>query len=80
MAQMMVRNIDDGDADLLRVKARSEGVSAEEMARRAIRAMVRPRYAELLAQLDEVRIEPPPGFDSLTELRRLRDGDDDADR
>ena len=80
MPQMLVRNLEEEIVDRLRAKARLEGVSAEEMARRAIREAVRPTYAELLEEIDRIRVSPPPDFDSLTELRRLRDGDDDANR
>jgi plasmid stability protein len=79
MAQLLVRNIDENVMDALRRKAKAEGLSLEEMARRALRDIARPSREELLAEIDRIRAmsKADPTFDSTRELRKLRDGDDD---
>ena len=78
MAQVLVRNLEEEVVETLRRRAKAAGTSLEEFARRALREAARPSRAELLAEIDRIRAMSRPGdFDSLTELRRLRDGDDD---
>lgn len=79
MAQVLVRNVEKDVVDRLRIKAKARGTSLEEEARCALRVAARPSRAELLAEIDRIRAmsKPDPNFDSVQELRRLRDGDDE---
>ncbi|TDR93264.1 FitA-like ribbon-helix-helix domain-containing protein [Enterovirga rhinocerotis] len=79
MAQVLVRNLEEGVVQELRRKARASGTSLEEFARRALREAARPSKADLIAEIDRIRAQSTRGMvDSGAELRRLRDGEDDG--
>lgn len=78
MASMSIRNIDDEDYELLRVRAARHGRSMEAEARAALAALVRPEQPErslmsewrqAFAELGGVELDIPP----RTELPRVPD-------
>ena len=78
MAQLLVRNLQPGVLDALRHRARDNGTSTEEEARRALAAAVAPGIQGWRARADALaaRIGPLPGPDSTELLRQARDRDE----
>lgn len=73
MAQLLVRKLEDEVVERLRSKAKADGISLEEVARRALREAARPTREEIVAEIDRIRARSAQGdFDSSAELRRLR--------
>ena len=82
MAQVLVRDVDDEIVVSLKRKAKEKGTSLQQVAREALAAAARPSREELLAEIDRIRlsVRTDVAFDSLAELRKLRDGNDEDDR
>ena len=75
MGQLVIDHVDDGVLAALHARARENGCSVEEEARRALEAAVR---ADALGRLEAVRQKMPAasGEDTLEILRRDRARDD----
>ena len=80
MGQILIRNLDDAVLSALRGRAKDNGLSVEEEARRALTASVGLTREEAVRRLDEIRarIGRLPGESSLDMLRQDRARDDDA--
>ena len=55
MGQVLVRNLEDDVIARLKIKARSDGSSLEELARKVLREAAKPSQAELWAEADCLR-------------------------
>jgi plasmid stability protein len=55
MADILVRNVDKETARRLKEKAAAKGTSANEIAREALKAYVKPDKAEAWAEADRIR-------------------------
>ncbi len=79
MAQMVIRNLDDGVMEALRRRAAQNRTSAEEEARRALAASVGfdPEAWRAEARALAKEIGPLPGPDSTVLLRMDRYGEED---
>ena len=75
MAQMIVRNIDDGVAERFKARAKAEGKSAEQLLRELVETAARPDIAEILGDLDAIRetTRGRPVVDPVTSIREDRD-------
>lgn len=74
MGQMLVRNLEDDVIERLRQLAKSEGVSLEEVSRRALRAHARPCQDEIIAAVESIRaLSSPSDADSTSYIREMRD-------
>lgn len=74
MGQVLVRNLEDDVIEDLRQKAKSDGVSLEEVSRRALREYVRPCRDEILAAVDSIRaLSSRSDTDSTFYIREMRD-------
>ncbi len=74
MGQLLVRNLEDDVIERLRQKARSDGVSLEELSRRALRNYARPCRRDVLAEIDRTRaLSKPSKVDSTVYIREMRD-------
>jgi plasmid stability protein len=60
MGQIIVRKLDDAIIKRLKQRAKSQGVSLEEVVRRVLSEAVKPNKAELLKELDRIRAMSPP--------------------
>ena len=80
MAQVLVRDLDDDIVTTLKRRAKARGTSLQEIAREALTVAARPSREEALSEIDRIRssVRSDVAFDSLAELRRLREGEDDA--
>ena len=78
MSQILVRNVEPGVLDALRRRARENGTSAEEEARRALAAAVTPGLDGWRARAEALagRLGRLPGPDSTELLRKARDRDE----
>ena len=73
MATIIIRNLDDGVAERLRVQARLRGVSVEQEARRLLAAGTQLTRAEIAARAAAIRARQRPhrsrGVDLIREDR-----------
>jgi plasmid stability protein len=81
MVDILVRNVDDATAALLKRKAKAAGKSVNDIAREALRAAVRPNKEEVWAEIDRFRerIHARVGrdlSDSTADIRKDRDNDE----
>lgn len=60
MAQLLVRNLDDGVAERLKVQAAQSGRSLEAEVRAILELAARPSRADLLAEADAIRARSRP--------------------
>lgn len=60
MGQVVIRNIDDGVIETLRVRAAAMKKSLEQSLREILTAAAKPSRAELLAEVDRIRAMTPP--------------------
>jgi len=81
MGRVLIRNLDEEVLDALRLRAAREGVSLEEVARRALAEAVDSRKEAALRDLDAFRsrIGRLPGESSVETLRRDRARDEYKD-
>lgn len=79
MAQMMIRNLDEGTAATLKRRAIARRTSVEEEARRALAASAAPDLQSLIARMNAIsaRIGPLKGPSIVEDLRADRARDDD---
>lgn len=75
MGQVLIRKVDDNVLDRLKQRATAEHKSLEQSLREALAEMAKPSRAELLADLDRLRIEiaaqePDGQYPSAEELIR----------
>jgi plasmid stability protein len=77
VVDILVRNVEEDVARALKAKAAHEGTSLNEIAREALRNVVKPQKIELLAELDRIRAMTPRRLDDSTRLiREDRDNDE----
>jgi plasmid stability protein len=77
MVDILVRNVEEDVARALKEKAKTAGVSLNEIARAALRNEVKPSKAEVLAELDRIRaMSPYSAVDSTALIREDRDNDE----
>src|SRR3954467_2304423 len=77
MVDILVRNGEEDVARALKEKAKTAGVSLNEIARAALRNDVKPSKAEVLAELDRIRaMSPYSAVDSTALIREDRDSDE----
>lgn len=77
MAQVLVRGLEQDVVDRLKAKAKANGTSVEEVARKALRDVARPDREEIIAELDRIRAMTPKKLDDTTPLiREYRDNDE----
>ena len=77
MVDILVRNVEEDVARALKEKAKTAGVSQNEIARAALRNDVKPSKAEVLAELDRIRaMTPYSPVDSTELIREDRDNDE----
>jgi plasmid stability protein len=55
MSDILIRNVDDETARLLKAKAKAKGASVSETALEVIRQGVKPTKAEAWAEVDRIR-------------------------
>ncbi|KAF0230802.1 MAG: hypothetical protein FD175_1249 [Beijerinckiaceae bacterium] len=84
MGQIVVRKIDDGLLDRLRMVAKDRNLPLEAFARNVLEEAAQRRTAaetrEWLKKLDEVRdMTLVKGLDSVPLIRKLREGDETDD-
>jgi plasmid stability protein len=75
MGQMIVRKLDDNVIERIKKKAKLEGTSAEQVARKALTDAFKPSRDELIARMEAIRAKSKPtsGQDIIDEIRRDRD-------
>lgn len=82
MADLKVRNLDDGVASILRERAKAKGVSMEEEIRRTLTESATAEREALVARLRALHAEqgasrggrePDPDLDSVRLIREERD-------
>jgi plasmid stability protein len=75
MAQMIVRNIDEGVAERFKAKAKAQGKSAEQFLRDIMAEEVKPTREELFRTLDEIRggTAGKAVIDPVSSIRQDRD-------
>jgi len=80
MGRILIRNVDDGVIATLKRRARENGTSTEEEARRSLAADAGFDREAWLRRLDEIRRQngPQTGPTSLEILREDRARDDEA--
>jgi plasmid stability protein len=78
MGRILIRNLDDVVLDALRGRARENGSSVEEEARRALAAAVGSSRADALRRIEALhaKMGPDRGESTLEILRRDRARDD----
>jgi plasmid stability protein len=78
MGQILIRNLDDATLDALRDRAREQGLSVEEAARRALAAALGISREEALRRIDALHAKMGlvGGESTLEILRRDRARDD----
>lgn len=78
MAQVLVRQLDDGVVERLKRKAAARGVSLEGYVRELMNRDAAEDRAALIGQIRAMReAQPPQTSDSTDFIRRWRDGDRD---
>lgn len=60
MGQVVIRNIDDGVLERLKVRAAEQHKSLEQSLRELLAEAAKPSRAELLAEVDRIRAMTPP--------------------
>lgn len=60
MAQVVIRNIDDGVMERLRARAAAEKKSLEQTLREILVAAAKPSRAEIMEELRRIRAMSPP--------------------
>lgn len=78
MADIKVRNLDERVADVLRTRAKQQGISFEEVVRRVLAASVASDMEAFARRAAAIRAatadqEPDPEFDSVRLIREQRD-------
>ena len=74
MVDILVRNVDQATAALLKKRAKAEGKSFNDIAREALRGWVKPGKAELIEEFRRVRtMSPYSDIDSTALIREARD-------
>ncbi|HMJ41505.1 MAG TPA: ribbon-helix-helix protein, CopG family [Pseudolabrys sp.] len=77
MADILVRNLDDDIARRLKEKAKANGTSVNETARKALAAYVKPSKAEAWAEIDRLRAKiGKVSGDSTADIREDRDNNE----
>ena len=77
MGQMLVRNIEDDLLLRLKSKAKAQGLSLAEFARRTLEEAAGPSRDELWAEVDRIRaLTPKPLESSAWLIREDRDNDE----
>lgn len=75
MAQVIVRNLDDGVVDSLKQKAKAKGHSLEQELRDILIEAAKPTHADVLAEVDRIRAMTPRTIDMDIEAI-IREGRD----
>lgn len=77
MVDILVRNVEEDLARLMRERARAQKTSMNELIRTALHEFFKPSQEEVWAEIDRVRsrIGPVPG-DSTALIREDRDNDE----
>ena len=77
MGSMVIRNIPDDVLTRLKEKARTEGKSAEQLAREALAEKANPSREQIIREIDAIRASSKPvsGQAIIDEIRRDRDSD-----
>ena len=70
MATIVIRNLDDGVAERLRLQARLRGVSVEQEARRLLAEGTRLSRAEIARRAAEIRARQRPHRSRVVDLIR----------
>jgi len=74
VGQVLVRKLEDGVIERLKVKARASGRSLEEFARHALREAAKPSREEVWAEIDRIReLNRATDFDSTAVIREMRE-------
>jgi plasmid stability protein len=60
MASMVIRNIPDDVLERFKQQARSEGKSAEQLAREALAEKAKPSREEIIRRMEEIRSRSKP--------------------
>lgn len=77
MPDILVRNINADVARRMKEKARSEGISVNELARQALQACFKPSREEIWAEIDRFRARIGPlKSDSTAMIREDRDNEE----
>jgi plasmid stability protein len=80
VAQVLVRQLDEGVVERLKRKAAARGASLEGYVRDLLNRDALDDRAALLAELDALRAaQPPQTSDSTDYIRAMRDGEADDD-
>jgi plasmid stability protein len=77
MGQVIIRNVDDRVLERLRARAVAQGKSLEQSLRDLLTEAARPSRAELLADLERIRLMTPPrdpGVSYPTAEQLIREG------
>jgi plasmid stability protein len=78
MASMVIRNIPDDVLERFKQQARSEGKSAEQLAREALTERAKPSREEIVRRMDEIRSRSKP-VDLETALRIMEEARTERD-
>jgi antitoxin FitA len=70
MAQILVRNLDDGIVERLKLRARSKGTSVEQEVRNILTEAARESRTELIEALAEFRTRQKPNRSRAADLIR----------
>ena len=77
MAQVLVRGLEQDVVDRLKAKAKANGTSLEDFARKTLREAARPSKEAAWADIDRIRaLTPRPLDDSTRFIREDRDNDE----
>jgi plasmid stability protein len=77
MVDILVRNVEEDVARLMKDMAATEGTSLNEMARKAFRALVQPSREQLFAEADRLRAKiGRVSGDSTALIREDRDNNE----
>jgi plasmid stability protein len=77
VGQIIVRNLEDGVIERLKVKARERGQSLEQAVREILAEAARPSRREIIEDARRIRARTPPSsLDSTELIREDRDNDE----